>query len=125
MEALGRWNYELYKFILNMTKELKLKGMTDEEFEKWAEKVVEKNNKLIDLWNAYDFDSFTAELGIQDNCFMPLILIMMAFGNSNFLKKVTKEEVMSEYAYMKDINSIIKTEEEISKENVSINEQLL
>lgn len=108
-----------------MTKELKLKGMTDEEFEKWTEKVVEKNNKLIDLWNASDFDSFTTELGIQDNCFMPLILIMMAFGSPNFLKKVTKEEIMSEYAYMKDINSIIKTEEAISKENASINEQLL
>ena len=42
MEAPVRWNYELYKFILNMTKELKLKGMTNEEFEKWAEKVAEK-----------------------------------------------------------------------------------
>lgn len=87
-------------------KELELKGMTDEEFEKWAEKVAEKNNKLIDLWNASDFDSFTTELGIQDNCFMPLILIMMAFGNPNFLKKVTKEEIMSEYAYRKNPDNL-------------------
>ena len=29
----------------------------------------------------------------------------MALGNSNFLKKVTKEEIMSEYAYKKTLTT--------------------
>lgn len=103
-------------------KEFNLKGMTDEEFEKWAEKIVEKNNRLIDLWNASDFDSFTAELGIQDNCFMPLILIMMAFGNPNFLKKVTKEEIMSEYAYRKNPDNLAETIKDIIKNTETYDE---
>lgn len=111
--------------IKTLQKEFDQKGMTASEFEEWSEKLVERHNRIVDLCNNSDLSSIIEELGISYNYLTPLILVMLLFGSTNYSKKVTKEEVMTKYDYMKDINSIIKTEEEISKENASINEQLL
>ncbi len=79
-----------------------IKGMTDEEFEQWAEKVAEKHNRIVELCEAYDFNSLTAEFGGLNNNFTPLMILMMLFGGPNYSKRVTKEEIMSKHAYMKD-----------------------
>lgn len=79
-----------------------LKGMTDEEFEKWAEKVAERHNRIVELLEASDFNALTAEMCGLNNHFTPLLILMMLFGSPSYSKKVTKDEVMVEYAYMKD-----------------------
>lgn len=79
-----------------------LKGMTDDEFDKWSEKVTERHNRIVELCETGDFNSLTAEMGGLDNHFTPLMIVMMLFGSPSFSKKVTKEETMVKYAYMKD-----------------------
>ena len=105
--------------IKTLQQEFDQKGMTVSEFEEWAEKLVERHNKIVDLCNNPDINSIIEELGIQYNHLIPLILVMMIFGSTNYSKKVTKEEVMTKYSYMKDLKHIIEAGKEISKEDVS------
>lgn len=93
-----------------------LKGMTDEEFEKWAEKVAERHNRIVELCEVSDFNTLTAEMGGLDNHFTPLMIVMMLFGSQNYSKKVTKEEVMAKYAYMKDPKYLSEMNDKFIKE---------
>lgn len=93
-----------------------LKEMTDEEFEKWAEKTVERHNRIVDLCEVSDFNTLEAEMGGLENHFTPLMIVMMIFGSPNYSKKITKEEVMKKYAYMKDPKYLSEMNEKFIKE---------
>ena len=93
-----------------------LKGMSDEEFEKWAEKVAERHNRIVELCEASDFNALTAEMGGLNNHFTPLLILMMLFGSPSYSKRVTKEEVMVEYAYMKDPKYLSEMNDKFIKE---------
>lgn len=94
----------------------KLKEMTDEEFEEWAEKVSERHNRIVELCEVSDFNTIIAEMGGLNSSFTPLLIVMMLFGTPNYSKRVTKEDIMIEYSYMKNPNYLIKMNENFIKE---------
>lgn len=75
------------------------KPMTEEEFDKWAEKVVERQNAIADAIESRDFDRVKAEFGGLDDHITPLLLVMGLFGYPEQFRKTTKEEVKKKYAY--------------------------
>lgn len=75
------------------------KPMTEEEFDKWAEKVTERQNAIADAIEAKDFDRLQAEMGGWNDHIAPLLLVMGLFGTPAQFRKTTKEEVMKRYAY--------------------------
>lgn len=75
------------------------KPMTEEEFDKWAEKVTERQNAIADAIESRDFNRIQAEFcGLNDHI-TPLILLMGLFGTPDQFRKTTKEEVKEKYAY--------------------------
>lgn len=75
------------------------KPMTEEEFDKWAEKVTERQNAIADAIESRDFDRLQAEMGGWNDHITPLILVMGLFGTPDQFRKTTKEEVKKKYAY--------------------------
>ncbi len=75
------------------------KPMSEEEFDKWAEKVVERQNAIADAIESKDFNALQAEMGCLDDHITPLILVMGLFGYPEQFRKTTKEEVKKKYAY--------------------------
>lgn len=73
--------------------------MTEEEFDKWAEIVVERHNTIAEAYESGDVNRIQAELAGLDDHLSPLILLMWMFGSHNQFKKTTKEEVKKKYAY--------------------------
>lgn len=55
-------------------------------------------------------------MGGLENHFTPLMIVMMIFGSPNYSKKITKEEVMKKYAYMKDPKYLSEMNEKFIKE---------
>lgn len=75
------------------------KPMTEEEFDKWAEIVVERHNTIAEAYESGDVNRIQAEFcGLNDHI-TPLILIMGLFGTPDQFRKTTKEEVKKKYAY--------------------------
>lgn len=75
------------------------KRMSEEEFDKWAEKVTERQNAIADAIESRDFNRIQAEFcGLGDHI-TPLILVMGLFGTPDRFRKTTKEEVKKKYAY--------------------------
>ena len=75
------------------------KPMSEEEFDKWAEKVAERKNAIADAIKSGDFNRIQAEFcGLNDHI-TPLILVMWLFGIPDQFRKTTKEEVKKKYAY--------------------------
>lgn len=75
------------------------KPMTEEEFDKWAEKVVERQNAIADAIESGDVNRVQAELAGLGDHLTPLMLIMWMFGTPDQFRKTTKEEVKKKYAY--------------------------
>ena len=75
------------------------KPMTEEEFDKWAEKVTERQNAFADAFESRDIERLKAEMGGLDDSITPLLLIMGVFGFPDQFRKTTKEEVKKKYAY--------------------------
>lgn len=75
------------------------KPMTEEEFDKWADIVVERHNTIAEAYESGDVNRVQAELAGLDDHLSPLILLMWMFGSPNQFKKTTKEEVKKKYAY--------------------------
>lgn len=75
------------------------KPMTEEEFDKWAEIVVERHNTIAEAYESGDINRIQAELAGLDDHLSPLILLMWMFGSPNQFKKTTKEEVKKKYAF--------------------------
>ena len=75
------------------------KPMSEEEFDKWAEIVVERHNTIAEAYEKGDVNRVQAELAGLDEHLTPLMLIMFLFGRPNQFKKTTKEEVKKKYAY--------------------------
>lgn len=73
--------------------------MTEEEFDKWAEKVTERQNAIADAIESRDFDRLQAEMGGWNDHITPLLLVMGLFGTTDQFRKTTKEEVKKKYAY--------------------------
>lgn len=75
------------------------KPMTEEEFDRWAEKVAERQNAIADAIESRDINKIQAEFcGLGDHI-TPLILVMALFGIPDQFRKTTKEEVKKKYAY--------------------------
>lgn len=75
------------------------KPMSEDEFDKWAEKVTERQNAIADAIESRDFNRIQAEFcGLNDHI-SPLILVMGLFGTPDQFRKTTKEEVKKKYAY--------------------------
>lgn len=75
------------------------KPMTEEEFDKWAEIVVERHNAISEAYESGDVNRVQAELAGLGDHLSPLILLMWMFGSPNQFKKTTKEEVKKKYAF--------------------------
>lgn len=75
------------------------KPMSEEEFDKWAEIVVERHNAISEAYESGDVNRVQAELAGLGDHLSPLILLMWIFGSPNQFKKTTKEEVKKKYAY--------------------------
>ena len=75
------------------------KPMSEEEFDKWAEKVTERQNAIADAIESKDFDRLQAEMGGWNDHITPLILVMGLFGTPEQFRKTTKDEVKNKYAY--------------------------
>lgn len=94
--------------------------MTDEEFEQWAENHVKTYNSFVKSYKSGDPNSFVSETGNQAFELMPLILVKLIFSGEE-IREVTKEEVLKEYSYLRDINHLSELEEHANKliENLS------
>lgn len=75
------------------------KPMTEEEFDKWAETVVERHNAIAEAYESGDVNRVQAELAGLGDHLTPLMLIMWMFGTPDQFRKTTKEEVKKKYAY--------------------------
>lgn len=75
------------------------KPMTEEEFDKWAEIVVERHNAIAEAYESGDVNRMQAELAGLGDHLTPLMLIMWMFGTPDQFRKTTKEEVKKKYAY--------------------------
>lgn len=75
------------------------KPMTEEEFDKWAEIVVERYNAIAEAYESGDVNGVQAELAGLGDHLTPLMLIMWMFGTPDQFRKATKEEVKKKYAY--------------------------
>lgn len=75
------------------------KPMTEEEFDKWADIVVERHNTIAEAYESGDVNRIQAEFAGLDDHLSPLILLMWMFGSPNQFKKTTKEEVKKKYAF--------------------------
>lgn len=75
------------------------KPMTEEEFDKWAEIVVERHNAISEAYESGDVNRVQAELAGLGDHLSPLILLMWMFGSPHQFRKTTKEEVKKKYAY--------------------------
>lgn len=75
------------------------KPMSEEEFDKWAEKVAERQNAIADAIESGDFNRIQAEFCVLNDHITPLILVMGLFGIPDQFRKTTKEEVKKKYAY--------------------------
>lgn len=73
--------------------------MTEEEFDKWADIVVERHNTIAEAYESGDVNRIQAELAGLDAHLSPLILLMWMFGSPNQFRKTTKEEVKKKYAF--------------------------
>lgn len=77
--------------------------MTEEEFDKWAEKAAERQNAVVDAIESRDFARLQAEMGGWDDHITPLLLVMGIFGFPAQFKKTTKDEVKKKYAHKVNI----------------------
>lgn len=75
------------------------KPMTEEEFDKWADIVVERHNTIAEAYECGDVNRLQAELAGLGDHLNPLMLIMFLFGSPDQFKKTTKEEVKKKYAF--------------------------
>lgn len=91
-----------------------LKRMTDEEFEQCAEEFTEIYNIFVDSYQSGDPNIFMSKMGRLGYQLAPLILIKLLFGD-NDLKKITKEEFMDKYYYLKDPYLLPNFEEQIKQ----------
>lgn len=86
--------------------------MTDEEFDQCAEKFTEIHNSFVDSYQSRDPNIFISKIGGFAHELTPLILVRLLFGD-NDIKKITKEEFMNKYYYLKDPELLPDLEEQI------------
>lgn len=94
--------------------------MTDEEFEQCAEKFTEIHNSFVDSYQSGDPNIFISKIGGFAHELTPLILIRLLFGD-NDIKKITKEEFMDKYYYLKDPELLPDLEEQIKRLSNGLN----
>lgn len=75
------------------------KPMSEEEFDKWADIVVERHNTIAEAYESGDVNRVQAELAGLGDHLTPLTLIMWMFGSPNQFRKTTKDEVKKKYAF--------------------------
>lgn len=75
------------------------KPMSEDEFDKWAEIVVERHNTIAEAYEKGDVNRLQAELAGLGDHLNPLMLIMFLFGSPDQFKTITKDEVKERYAY--------------------------
>lgn len=97
-----------------------LKRMTDEEFEQCAEEFTEIYNIFVDSYQSGDPNIFMSKMGRLGCQLAPLILIRLLFGD-NDIKKITKEEFMDKYYYLKDPELLPDLEEQIKRLSNGLN----
>lgn len=68
------------------------KPMTEEEFDKWADIVVERHNTIAEAYENGDFRRVQAELAGLGDHLSPLPLIMFLLGSPNQFKKPRKRK---------------------------------
>lgn len=90
------------------------KEMTDEEFEQCAEKFTEIHNSFVDSYQSRDPNIFISKILGFAHELTPLILIRLLFGD-NDVKKITKEEFIDKYYYLKDPELLPDLEEQIKQ----------
>lgn len=96
---------------------LGLKEMSEEEFDKWAEIAVERNNKIADLYETGDTNTLMAEMAGFGEYLTPFILITFLFSSpSKSIRRVTKEEIKQQYSYMQNPQLLEEMKEQILKE---------
>lgn len=75
------------------------KPMTEEEFDKWADIVVERQNTIAEAYESGDVNRVQAELAGLGDHLNTLTLIMWMFGSLIPFRKTTKDEVKKKYAF--------------------------
>lgn len=101
---------------------LELKGMSEEEFDKWAETATERHNKIADLCETGDTNTLMAEMAGLGEYMTPFILITFLFGSpSKAIKRVTKEDIKRQYNYMQNPQLLEEMKEQILKEIQTLN----